>query len=79
MVVEYVFYVSLPNTVEGFVHIRTLPMGEYDYTEPSVLREAFSGTEYKLGDMVNVICSAVSVNDGIIDFVLDEKEEELKT
>lgn len=78
-VVEYGFYVSLPNTVEGFVHIRTLPMGEYDYTEPSVLREAFSGTEYKLGDMVNVICSAVSVNDGIIDFVLDEKEEELKT
>lgn len=78
-VVEYGFYVSLPNTVEGFVHIRTLPMGEYDYTEPSVLREAFSGTEYKLGDMVNVICSAVSVNDGIIDFVLDEKEEDLKT
>lgn len=78
-VVEYGFYVSLPNTVEGFVHIRTLPMGEYDYTEPSVLREAFSGTEYKLGDMVNVICSAVSVNDGIIDFVLSEKEEELKT
>ena len=73
-VLEYGFYVSLPNTVEGFVHLRTLAEGEYDYTEPSVLAEKFSGTEYRLGNSVRVICSAVNVNDGIIDFVLDEEE-----
>lgn len=73
-VLEYGFYVSLPNTVEGFVHIRTLPEGEYDYTEPSILMEKFSGTEYKLGNMVEVICASVNVNDGIIDFVLNENE-----
>ncbi len=75
-VLEYGFYVSLPNTIEGFVHIRTLPEGEYDYTEPSLLKEGFSGKEYRLGDKVDIICSAVNVNDGIIDFVLREDEEE---
>lgn len=69
-VVEYGFYVALPNTIEGFVHVRTLPMGEYDYTEPIMLKDSLSGRTYKLGDEVNIICSAVSVNDGIIDFVL---------
>lgn len=75
-VLEYGFYVSLPDTVEGFVHIRTLPQGEYDYTEPILLKEAFSGKEYRLGDTVEVICSSVNVNDGIIDFVLKESMEE---
>lgn len=74
-VVEYGFYVELPNTVEGFVHIRTLPTGEYDYTEPALLKEAFSGTEYRLGDTVKVICSSVSVNDGTVDFSLMETED----
>ena len=75
-VLEYGFYVSLPDTVEGFVHIRTLPTGEYDYTEPALLKEVFSGKEYRLGDTVEVICSSVNVNDGIIDFVLKESMEE---
>jgi len=75
-VLEYGFYVALPNTVEGFVHIRTLPDGEYDYTEPLLLKEAFKGTEYRLGNTVEVICSAVNVNDGIIDFVLNENEDD---
>ncbi|MCD7890614.1 MAG: S1 RNA-binding domain-containing protein [Ruminococcus sp.] len=30
-VTEFGFYVTLPNTVEGLVHIRFLPEGEYDY------------------------------------------------
>ena len=37
-----------------------------------MLTEKFSGVTYKLGDKVNVICAAVSVNDGLVDFVLDE-------
>ena len=76
-VTEFGFYVTLNNTVEGLVHIRTLPEGEYDYSEPVSLTEKFSGVSYKLGMTVNVICAAVSVSDGTIDFVLsDDKEQE---
>lgn len=71
-VTEFGFYITLENTVEGLVHIRTLPGSEYDYSEPAMLTEKFSGVTYKLGDKVNVICAAVSVNDGLVDFVLDE-------
>lgn len=74
-VTEFGFYVQLPDTVEGLVHIRTLPEGEYDYSEPVSLTERFSGVSYTLGQTVQVICSAVNVSDGIIDFVLDDDEE----
>lgn len=73
-VTEFGFYAELPNTVEGLVHIRTLPEGEYDYSEPVSLTERFSGVSYVLGAEVRVICSAVNVSDGLIDFVLDNDE-----
>lgn len=72
-VTEFGFYAELPNTVEGLVHIRTLPEGEYDYSEPVALTEKFSGRSYRLGDTVQVICAAVNVSDGTIDFNLDEE------
>ena len=75
-VTEFGFYAELPNTVEGLVHIRTLPEGEYDYTEPVSLTERFTGKSYTLGQTVQVVCAAVSVSDGTIDFVLDEDEDE---
>ena len=75
-VTEFGFYAELPNTVEGLVHIRTLPEGEYDYTEPVSLTERFTGRSYTLGQTVQVVCAAVSVSDGTIDFVLDEDEDE---
>jgi len=73
-VTEFGFYVQLPNTIEGLVHIRTLPEGEYDYSEPVSLTERFSGVSYSLGQEVEVICSAVNVSDGVIDFVLNDDE-----
>ncbi|HOC33027.1 MAG TPA: RNB domain-containing ribonuclease, partial [Ruminococcus flavefaciens] len=75
-VTEFGFYAELPNTVEGLVHIRTLPEGEYDYSEPVSLTEKFTGTTYSLGMEVDVICSAVNVSEGTIDFVLDDDEED---
>ena len=75
-VMEFGFYAELPNTVEGLVHIRTLPEGEYDYSEPVSLTEKFSGVSYDLGDEVDVICAAVNVSEGTIDFVLDIDEED---
>jgi len=75
-VTEFGFYAELPNTVEGLVHIRTLPEGEYDYSEPVSLTESFSGVSYTLGQTVQVVCAAVNVSDGTIDFVLDDDEQE---
>ena len=74
-VTEFGFYAELPNTIEGLVHIRTLPEGEYDYSEPVSLTERFSGVSYELGKTVQVVCSAVNVSDGLIDFVLDNDDE----
>ena len=73
-VCDYGFYVELPDTVEGLVHIRSLPEGEYDYNEPVALTERFSGVSYTLGMEVEVRCSAVNVSEGTIDFVLDEED-----
>lgn len=73
-VTEFGFYAELPNSVEGLVHLRTLPEGEYDYTEPVALTEKFSGVSYRLGDTVQVLCAAVNVSEGTIDFVLDDEE-----
>lgn len=74
-VTEFGFYVELENTVEGLVHIRTLPEGEYDYSEPISLTEKFSGVSYTLGQTVQVLCAAVNVSEGTIDFVLDGDED----
>ncbi len=74
-VTEFGFYVMLENSVEGLVHIRTLPEGEYDYSEPVALTEKFSGVSYELGDTVQVLCAAVNVSEGTIDFVLDDEED----
>ncbi len=73
-VAEFGFYAQLPNSVEGLVHIRTLPEGEYDYSEPVALTEKFSGVSYELGDTVQVLCAAVNVSEGTVDFVIDEEE-----
>ena len=75
-VTEFGFYAELPNTVEGLVHIRTLPEGEYEYSEPVSLTETFTGVSYQLGDEVEVICAAVNVSEGTVDFVLDIDEED---
>ena len=74
-VTEFGFYVQLQSSIEGLVHIRTLPEGEYDYSEPVSLTEKFSGVSYELGDTVTVICASVNVSEGNIDFVLDEEEQ----
>ena len=66
---------QLPDTVEGLVHIRTLPEGEYDYSEPVSLTEKFSGVSYVLGQTVQVICASVNVSEGTVDFVLDGDDD----
>ncbi|MBR3281693.1 MAG: ribonuclease R [Ruminococcus sp.] len=75
-VTEFGFYAELPNTIEGLIHIRTLPEGEYAYSEPVSLTEIRSGVTYSLGQTVRIVCAAVNVSDGMIDFVLDTADKQ---
>ena len=75
-VTEFGFYAELPNTIEGLIHIRTLPEGEYAYSEPVSLTEIRSGVTYSLGQTVHIVCAAVNVSDGMIDFGLDTADKQ---
>ena len=70
---SYGFYVELPNTVEGLVHVNDLPFGDYILEETMELVERMSNTSYKIGQKVMVRCDAVDVSAGEIDFVLAEE------
>lgn len=70
---DFGFYVQLPNSVEGMVHVRTLPEdGEWYNDESISFKEAFGDREYRLGDTVKVQCVKTDVNSGNIDFELSE-------
>ena len=54
-VTEWGFYVELPNTVEGLVHVTTLTDDYYRYLEDSYeLAGEATGVRYKLGQRVKV-------------------------
>lgn len=67
-VTEFGFYVELENTVEGLVHVNSLPEGYYNYDGYFTLSDEYSGKSYSIGDRVSVICSRADVNTGKIDF-----------
>ena len=67
-VTEFGFYVSLDNTVEGLVHVNTLPEGYYEYDGFFALKDEYSGRTFKSGDRVRVQCVKADVNSGKIDF-----------
>lgn len=68
---DFGFYVQLPNSIEGMVHVRTLPEdGEWYNDESISFKEALGNREYRLGDTVKVQCVKTDVNTGNIDFEL---------
>ncbi|MGN0614153.1 MAG: ribonuclease R [Porcipelethomonas sp.] len=69
-VTEFGFYVQLENTVEGLVHINTLPEGYYNYDGYFAINDEYSDRSYCAGDRVRVICARADVNSGKIDFEL---------
>lgn len=76
---SYGFYVELPNTVEGLVHVSELPFGDYILEETMELVEQLSNTRYKIGQKVLVKAVSVDVSAGEIDFVLvDESGAQLE-
>ncbi len=71
-VVEYGFYVELPNTVEGLVRVETLTDGSYDFDGMICFTNMLTGRKYTIGDPVKVVCSKAEVSSGRIDFDLAE-------
>lgn len=69
-VTEFGFYVELQNTIEGLVHINTLPEGYYEFDGYFSIKDEYSSNSYSAGDKVKVICAKADVNSGKIDFEL---------
>ncbi len=73
----YGFYVELPNTVEGMVHVNSLTDDYYYYDEEvyeMVGKE--SGNRYKLGQTVDVAVVGTDRLQRTIDFEIKEKDED---
>ena len=69
-VVEFGLYITLDNMAEGLLHIHDMPEGEYETEEGWYIRNTLSGTEYKLGDEIEVVCTRADVSSGHIDLAL---------
>ena len=73
-VTEWGLYVELQNTVEGLVHISTLP-GYYIYDENSyeLKRADGIGHTYALGQTVNILVDSVDESLRTIDFIIKDQ------
>ncbi|MDN5348509.1 MAG: ribonuclease [Clostridia bacterium] len=70
-VVNYGFFVELENTVEGLVHISTIPDDYYHFNEEDLtLVGEHTGRTFRIGQEVEVQVSRVNVNSRQIDFEL---------
>ncbi|MBE6846220.1 MAG: ribonuclease R [Ruminococcus sp.] len=69
-VTDFGFYVELENTVEGLVHINTLPEGYYEYDGYFSIKDEYSDRAFCAGNKVKIICAKADVNSGKIDFEL---------
>lgn len=75
-VVDFGFFVELPNLAEGLVHIRDLGDDYYIFDEKTLtLTGKRSGTVYRLGDTVEVRLARVDSALSRIDFVLKEASQ----
>ena len=72
-VTNYGFYVELPNSVEGMVSVRDLPMGDYLLEDNIQLKETRRGTIYRIGQECIVRVASVDVSAGQVNFVLASK------
>lgn len=71
-------YVELPNTVEGMIHVSTLP-GDYFYYDDEIYEMVGQATDirYKLGQTIQVRVHATDKILRTIDFVIPQEMEPL--
>lgn len=73
-VTDFGFYVELPNTVEGLVHINTLPEDIYESDGMFSIVGKLTHKTFSAGDRVKVICVKTDVNSGNIDFEISQED-----
>ena len=68
-------YVELPNTIEGMIHVSTLP-GDYFYYDEAAYEMAGQSTDkrYKLGEKLTVQVNDVDKIARTIDFIIADEE-----
>ena len=68
-------YVELPNTIEGMIHVSTLP-GDYFYYDEAAYEMAgqSTGKRYKLGEKLTVQVNDVDKIARTIDFIVADEE-----
>lgn len=70
-VIAYGFFVELPNTVEGMVHVSALDDDYYDFDrEAYALVGRRTKKRYRLGDPVKVKVEKVNTEEHLVNFVL---------
>jgi ribonuclease R len=68
-VLSFGFFVELPNTVEGLVHISTIADDYYEFNDRSLtLIGTHTGRKYSIGDQVRVLLAKVDTDAVKIDF-----------
>ena len=69
-VTEFGLYVTLENRAEGLLRINDLPEGEYEIEDGWYIKDSLTGREWKLGNLLDVVCARADVNSGHIDLIL---------
>lgn len=78
-VTRFGFFVELPNTIEGLVHISELKGDYYEYDDfKNRLVGQKTGKVYQLLDSITVRCVRANKTEGNIDFEVVEKKEKKK-
>jgi ribonuclease R len=78
-VTSFGFFVELPNTVEGLVHVSTLSDDYYQYVEKQLMLVGdFTKKIYRIGDVVKVVLVKVNVEERLIDFEIVPEEKKKK-
>lgn len=76
-ITKFGFYVELPNTIEGLVHVQDLPDDYYEYdAESYCLRGERSGKVYRIGQSVSVRVVSADKLKKEIGFVLSSNKTE---
>lgn len=75
-VTSFGFFVRLPNSVEGLVHISSLYDDYYNYDAEAIcLIGEHTGKSYKLGMHLEVVLENVNIKESTIDFVVKGAEK----
>ncbi len=75
-ITQWGIYVELPNTVEGLIHVSTLPGDYFCYDEKSYeMVGQNTGKTYKLGERITIQVKDVDLFMRTVDFMIPEDDE----